>query len=1064
MTTERRHPQRWIWPFAAAALLFFAFLLSAVSDLPSSTFWRIVAVAAVAFAALGLTLALFLRQLTSRTDTAVDVLNDITTGDLTFRRVDIIRASSSPQMASAIRALVLNLERTISRFSLLASDVNAVSDQIGSRSRALSLTAQQQLTSTQSTSNSVTSIDRSINSVQRSLEGLSLNAEETSTSILEMAASIEEVGRISDTLAEFVEETSGAIQEMIASINEVAKNTESFSSFSIQTASSMVEMNATTVEIGRSAKNSSDLARSVTEAANEGREAARSSVEGMRKIQESVEQAKLGLSLLGERSQEIGEIVRVIDEITGQTNLLALNAAIIAAQAGDRGKGFAVVADEIRDLSERTSVSTEEIRTLIQNVQNDVERVVEQMNASSDRVNEGVGVTARGEKVLEKILDLTERSMQSISQIAKATEEQIRGSQAATHAIEEVTKMVQQTASATQQQSLTSRNIGEQAVAVRDYTKHLKRALEEQEGGSRAIGNAMENIMSAVSAVFELTKVLATESASIVESMGVIGRATRESTFTVSDLNQMSNVLRHESSLLAQETRRFKLPEPTLGGIIRTATVLPHRLTLDPVFCQFMALGVIHKAVHETLVQFGEGAELVPGLAERWEVLEQGHLYRFHLRQGLRFHNGRSFTAQDVSASFHRLMSPTLNSPGKWIMRAIRSSSDVMTGKATECDGIRIIDDFTIEISLEKPLAFFTLLLSMPETGIVPVEEARDEERFRTAASGLGPFIVKEAIDGEYVSLTRNENYYIPGIPHADELHFRLDLKSAKEVADAYLKGELEIAHGVPLGVVEELKKNPELAPYLLDTVQLHTSYLTYDCSHPPFDRVEVRQAMSYAINRTRINERIFSGLGVLANSLLPPGLLGYDEKLPRYEFDPDRARMLLRKAGYDKGFSVDYWRWDTDEFYNSGQIPMMIEDLANVGIKVNVSMHTAVEARKLNSTPGHGTILAGNWYADFPDSDNFFFIFFHSESQTINGMQFFSPELDAKIDEARYSSDIERRTEIYRGLNEMALREAPAVFLFHERFFVIYKPELRGLRTYLVPPPVRYHNVWIER
>src|SRR5438045_5755571 len=150
----------------------------------------------------------------------------------------------------------------------------------------------------------------------------------------------------------------------------------------------------------------------------------------MRKIQVSVEEAKLALGELGDRSQEIGEIIRVIDEIAGQTNLLALNAAIIAAQAGERGKGFAVVADEIRDLSERTSVSTDEIRTLIQNVQRAVDRAAEQMTISSDRVFDGVGLTARAEQTLDKILEITARSTNSIAEIARATEAPSRRKQA----------------------------------------------------------------------------------------------------------------------------------------------------------------------------------------------------------------------------------------------------------------------------------------------------------------------------------------------------------------------------------------------------------------------------------------------------------------------------------------------------------------------------------------------------------------------------------------------------------------------------------------------------------
>src|SRR5437660_2216116 len=344
----------------------------------------------------------------------------------------------------------------------------------------------------------------------------------------------------------------------------------------------MGEVDATHEEIGKSAKQSAELAKYVKDAASEGRVAVSGSVEGMRKIQVAVDEAKAALGDLGERSQEIGEIVRVIDEIAGQTNLLALNAAIIAAQAGERGKGFAVVADEIRDLSERTTVSTDEIRTLIQNVQKAVERAAEQMTLSADRVIDGVSATARAEQVLDKILDLTDRSTSSIAEIARATEEQARGSATATAAIEEVTKMVQQTATATQQQSLTSRKIGEQATTVRDYTKHLKRAMSEQETGSRAISRAMENIMGLVQDVLEASSVLATESAAIVKSMNVISQATRESNVSVADLNQMTNTLSHESNLLNQELERFNLPEPSDGGSLTVSTVLWQQLTMDP--------------------------------------------------------------------------------------------------------------------------------------------------------------------------------------------------------------------------------------------------------------------------------------------------------------------------------------------------------------------------------------------------------------------------------------------------------------------------------------------------
>ena len=581
-----------MWVLLVACLVLFAlFLYVLVPGLTFAVWWRALIAALMASI---FTIALFqwwLRRVLQRRDSSINLLSRIASGDLSIDAREIQMASHSVKMSAAIRALVSNLERTIRRFALLATDVAGASSQISGRSRVLGRGASEQLVSTESTSTSVGQIDQSINKVRTSMEHLSANAEETSMSILEMSASIEEVSRIADTLAEFVEQTSSAFEEMSASINEVATNTESFSSFAIQTASSMVEMNATTEEIGKTAKQSAELARFVKEAANEGRVAVSGTVEGMRKIEIAVDEAKVALGELSDRSQEIGEIVRVIDEIAGQTYLLALNAAIIAAQAGERGKGFAVVADEIRDLSERTSVSTDEIRTLILNVQRAVERATEQMTISSDRVFDGVGLTARAEQTLDKILEITARSTNSIAEIARATDEQSRGSAAATAAIEEVTKMVQQTATFTQEQSQTARKVGEQTSMVRDYAKHLKRAMKEQETGSLAISRAMENIMGLVQTVLESTSVLASESSTIVKAMSVIQQSARESNVSIGDLNHMASTLSRESTLLNAELGRFTLPTPREGGRLTTSTVLWQELTLDPVHIGAAALG-----------------------------------------------------------------------------------------------------------------------------------------------------------------------------------------------------------------------------------------------------------------------------------------------------------------------------------------------------------------------------------------------------------------------------------------------------------------------------------------
>src|SRR5258708_8597716 len=291
-----RTQQMW-WLFVACIALF-GISLAFVPGMTLGLWWRVM-IAAIISSIVCLTLfSLWLRAVLTRRDSAINLINRIASGDVS-RSLRAIETSAQPtRRATALRALVANLERTIRRFGQLATDVSNVSDQISGRSRVLARSATDQLTSTETTAASVTQIDQSINAVRTSMEQLSANAEETSTSILEMSASIEEVSRIADTLSEFVEQTGSAIEEMIASINEVATNTESFSSFAIQTASSMVEMNATTDEIQKSAKQSAELSRYVKDAANEGREAVRGSSDGMRKIQIAVDEAKQALGEL----------------------------------------------------------------------------------------------------------------------------------------------------------------------------------------------------------------------------------------------------------------------------------------------------------------------------------------------------------------------------------------------------------------------------------------------------------------------------------------------------------------------------------------------------------------------------------------------------------------------------------------------------------------------------------------------------------------------------------------------------------------------------------------------
>src|SRR5437763_1809529 len=160
------------------------------------------------------------------------------------------------------------------------------------------------------------------------------------------------------------------------------------------------------------------------------------------------------------------------------------------------------------------------------------------------------------------------------------------------------------------------------------------------------------------------------------------------------------------------------------------------------------------------------------------------------------------FETKDVHDNFVRLLSPETDSTSSWILRNVQGAAEVMNGSTKTLRGVVIHDPYTVDIYLDEPLAFFLSLLTMNELGIVPVEEMRDPDRARLHPAGAGPFAIAEAIEGERVVLRKNRDYYVPGQPHLDELVFRLDLKKGAEVAEAFVRGELDIAHGIPLKMI----------------------------------------------------------------------------------------------------------------------------------------------------------------------------------------------------------------------------------------------------------------------
>lgn len=463
-------------------------------------------------------------------------------------------------LGKAFVAMSANLNEMIKKIRSAANNVTSAAEQIGSTSQRANEGANVQAQAIENTSSSMGEMNASMKEIVESVDILSSVAEASSSSILEMTASINEVANNTVNLSSSVEDTSASIIEMSASIKQVAQNSEILSSAAEETASAVNEINASIKQVEASSKEAAAASEKVTSDAQElGVMAIEKTIQGMNKIRETVEVSAHVINKLGERSEHIGKILTVIDEVTKQTNLLALNAAILAAQAGEQGKGFAVVAEEIKNLADRTASSTKEIAQLIINVQTEAKDAVAAIKSGSQSVEEGVGLAKEAGEALMKILESSKRSTVMARDIERATMEQVRGIKQITDAIQQVNGMVRQIAKATQEQSRGGEQIMQAAERMRDVTRQVRLSTEEQAKGSKQITQAVDNVTERVQQIAKAINEQKRGSQVIMTSVEEIRGIAQQSVQLVSQMNQAVETLSKQAALLREEMTRFKI-------------------------------------------------------------------------------------------------------------------------------------------------------------------------------------------------------------------------------------------------------------------------------------------------------------------------------------------------------------------------------------------------------------------------------------------------------------------------------------------------------------------------
>jgi ABC-type transport system substrate-binding protein len=523
---------------------------------------------------------------------------------------------------------------------------------------------------------------------------------------------------------------------------------------------------------------------------------------------------------------------------------------------------------------------------------------------------------------------------------------------------------------------------------------------------------------------------------------------------------------------LAQDMDTYQ-PDPNAkeGGAI-TITYKDDVATLDPAIGYDWQNWSMIKSLFDGLMDYVPGTtELRPGLAESYEISDDGLTYTFKLRPGVRFHNGREMTAEDVVYSLNRVTNPKTQSPGAGFFGMIEGFDAQMAGEAQGLSGVTAVDPQTVQIRLSRPDATFLHVMALNFASVVPPEavEAAGED-FGRQPVGTGAFKLDEWTLGQRLVLEKNADYWREGIPYLDQITFEV----GQEPVVALLRlqnGEVDVpGDGIPPAKFQEVMADPAQAERVVEGGQLHTGYITMNVTQPPFDNVKVRQAVNMAINKDRIVQ-IINGRAVPANQPLPPSMPGYDQAHEGYAYDPEGAKALLAEAGLADGFDTELYVMNTDP--NPRIAQAIQQDLAAIGI--NASIQSLAQANVIEAG-GAGTapmIWSGGmaWIADFPDPANFYYPILGCAGAVEGGWnwsRYCNEELDAQATEADSMSDpamANERLALWSQVYAKVMEDAVWAPVFHEERYTMRSPRMGGADNLYVDPvsiPVNYDYVYV--
>ncbi len=482
------------------------------------------------------------------------------------------------------------------------------------------------------------------------------------------------------------------------------------------------------------------------------------------------------------------------------------------------------------------------------------------------------------------------------------------------------------------------------------------------------------------------------------------------------------------------------------GNTLRLPGYLPP--TLDPALVQDATSAEYAVHLFSGLVSLSAELEVVPDLAESWDVLENGRVYRFYLREDAVFADGSPLTAEDVAYSLERACSPQIGSPvALTYLGDIVGVEAYALGQASHIAGLEVVDPYTLRIEIDSPKAYFLAKLTYPTAMVVDRRQIEASgEGWVLQPNGSGPFVLEE-LSRDQIILRRNERYY-GGAPALERVIFEL---GGGLPITMYENDQLDIVWATADELDRVLDPHHPLSSDVRIVPELSTEYLAMDVTRPPYDDPAFRQAILHAIDRDKLAELVLNNSADAARGILPPALIpeGYDPAPEVMAYDPALARELLASSRYAEESARPPLVLNTSGTSGyMGPVPQAVLAM----LEENLGLEFLVEEADwgdflVDLNRREYALYISGWIADYPDAENFIDLLFHSASSQ-NHIGYANPEVDALLEQARTEPDEAERAALYQQAELLILADAPWVPLTHGISYILVKPWVQGYQA----------------